>query len=288
MNFPFAKDIPEQSQDRVPGIESKLTPSATHIRETYKGSEKLKGKRTLITGGDSGIGRAVALHFAREGADVAILYLPEEQTDADETIQLLKKEGAKTLAIPADVSDRKACDEAIGTVVETFGGIDVLVNNAGHMQGEREFTDTSDESWERHFAVNVHGPFYLTRAALKHMTKGASIINTTSVNAFAGAPVVTAYTATKGAIASFTRGLALQIADKGIRVNEVAPGPVWTPIQPQGWSAEEVPHLGDSTAMGRMGQPCELAPAFVYLACEDGSYVTGQTIHVNGGMIVNG
>ncbi|WP_311970785.1 SDR family oxidoreductase [Pseudomonas baltica] len=285
---PDSQTIPAQSQDRAPGSEKALQPAAVHIRPDYRGSGKLKGKRTLITGGDSGIGRAAALHFAREGADVAILHLPIEQDDANDTLRLIEAEGVRALSIAGDIADRAVCDQAIATVVATFGGIDVLVNNAAHMRGEEEFTDTTDESWLRHFEVNVHGAFYLTRAALGHMGKGSSIIQTTSVNAFAGAPVVTAYTATKAALAGFTRALALQVANKGIRVNEVAPGPIWTPIQPQGWPAEQVPHMGDDTPMGRMGHPAELGAAYVYLASEDASYVTGQTLHVNGGMIVNG
>ena len=285
---PYSKTIPPQSQDRDPGSERALKPAAIHIREDYKGSGKLAGKRAVISGGDSGIGRAAALHFAREGADVAILHLPVEQDDADDTVRLIEAEGVRALAIAGDIADRAVCDKAIADVVAAFGGIDILVNNAAHMRGEEEFTDTTDESWLRHFDVNVHGAFYLTRAALGHMGKGSSIIQTTSVNAFAGAAVVTAYSATKAALAGFTRSLALQVASKGIRVNEVAPGPIWTPIQPQGWPAEQVPHMGDDTPMARMGHPAELGAAYVYLASEDSSYVTGQTIHVNGGMIVNG
>lgn len=284
---PDSQTIAPQHQDRSPGSEREMKPAAIHIREDYKGSGKLKGKRALISGGDSGIGRAAALHFAREGADVAIMHLPIEQDDADDTVRLIEAEGVRALSIAGDIADRIFCDEAVDKVVATFGGIEVLVNNAGHMQGEENFTDTTDESWLRHFDVNVHGTFYLTRAALKHMSQGASIIQTTSVNAFAGSAVVTAYTATKAAQAGFTRALALQLAKQGIRVNEVAPGPIWTPIQPQGWPAEQVPKLGDDTPMGRMGHPAELGPAYVYLASEDGSYVTGQTLHVNGGMIVN-
>ncbi|WAH56388.1 SDR family oxidoreductase [Pseudomonas silvicola] len=285
---PDRHTIAPQHQDRSPGSERALKPAAEHIRPDYKGSGKLKGKRALVTGGDSGIGRAAALHFAREGADVAILYLPVEQEDADDAVRLIEAEGVRALAIAGDIAERAVCDAAIEQVVATFGGIDILVNNAAHMQGEEDFTDTTDESWLRHFNVNVHGAFYLTRAALKHMSAGASIIQTTSVNAFAGARVVTAYSATKAALAGFTRALALQVAEQGIRVNEVAPGPIWTPIQPQGWPAEQVPHLGDNTAMGRMGHPSELGAAYVYLASDDSSYVTGQTLHVNGGMIVNG
>ena len=285
---PNSQTIPPQKQERAPGSERAMQPAAVHIRPDYKGSGKLKGKRALVTGGDSGIGRAAALHFAREGADVAILHLPVEQDDADDTLRLIEAEGVRALSIAGDIADRTTCDAAIEKVVFTFGGIDVLVNNAAHMRGEEEFTDTTDEAWLRHFDVNVHGAFYLTRAALAHMGKGSSIIQTTSVNAFAGAPVVTAYTATKAALAGFTRALALQLASKGIRVNEVAPGPIWTPIQPQGWPAEKVPKMGDDTLMGRMGHPAELGPAYVYLASEDSSYVTGQTIHINGGMIVNG
>lgn len=282
--------IPPQSQDRNPGLETELVPQAIHITDSYKGSGKLAGKRAIVTGGDSGIGRAVALHFAREGAKVAILYLDEAQ-DAEDTRRMVEAEEAECLVLAADLRERAACDGAVDRVVQAWGGIDILVNNAGIQRARADLTEVSDEEWHWHFDINMHAMFYLSRAALPHLGRGASIINTTSINAFAGNKHLVAYTATKAAITGFTRALALQVVDKGIRVNEVAPGPFWTPIQPSGfgpYDPEIVGGLTDSTPMNRIGQPAECGPAYVYLAAEDSSYVTGQTIHVNGGMIVNG
>lgn len=282
--------IPPQTQSRNPGLETELDPQAIHITDSYKGSGKLAGKRALVTGGDSGIGRAVALHFAREGAKVAILYLDETE-DAENTRKLVEAEGTECLVVAGDIADRAVCDQAIAKIAEAWGGIDILVNNAGIQRARASLADISDEEWHWHFNVNIHGMFYLTRAALAHMGKGAAIINTTSINAFAGNKHLVAYTSTKGAIAGFTRALALQLVDQGIRVNEVAPGPFWTPIQPSGFGPYDpqiVASMTDATPMNRVGQPAELGPAYVYLAAEDSSYVTGQTIHVNGGMVVNG
>ncbi|AXY23747.1 MULTISPECIES: glucose 1-dehydrogenase [Komagataeibacter] len=286
----MTQSIPPQSQDHQPGVERLLKPRAEHIRPDYRGSDKLKGRRALITGGDSGIGRAVALHFAREGADVAILYLEEEE-DARETIRLAEAEGVRALAIEGDVANSMVCNDAVAHVVEVFGGLDIVVNNAGVQYVSTDLTDISDETWQRHMDVNINGYFYITRAALPHLNRGSAIINTSSINAFAGNKALVAYTTTKAAEMGFTRALALQLAEKGIRVNAVAPGPIWTPLQPASWGPvdpQAVADMGKSTPMGRIGQPSEMGPAYVYLAAEDSSYVTGQTVHVNGGMIING
>lgn len=282
--------IPPQSQDHQPGLEGLMKPEAVHIRPDYHGSGKLTGKKALISGGDSGIGRAVALHFAREGADVAILYL-EEHEDAQETVRLIEQEGRKALAIAGDVSSSNVCNEAVARVVDTFGGLDLLVNNAGVQIVEEDVEVISDEEWQRHMDTNINGYFYLVRAALPHFGKGSAIVNTSSVNAFAGNKALLAYSTTKAAEMGFTRALALQLVSKGIRVNAVAPGPVWTPLQPASWGVvdpQAVADLGKDTPMGRCGEPAELGPAYVYLASEDGSFMTGQTLHVNGGMIING
>ncbi|RLQ89582.1 SDR family oxidoreductase [Notoacmeibacter ruber] len=280
-------DIPPQTQDRMPGSEQKLTPAAVHITDDYKGSGKLDGKVAVISGGDSGIGRAVALHFAREGAKIAILYL-EETEDAEEARKLVEDEGAEVLLFKGDLGESGTASEAVKAVMDRFGAIDIVVNNAGIQIAADSLTEISDEEWLRHFNSNVHSMFYLSRAALPHLKEGARIINTTSINAFKGHDELVAYTTTKGAQLGFTRALANQLGSKGLLVNEVAPGPIWTPIQPATFGGDTVADLGNDTLLGRIGQPSEVAPAFVYLASADGSYVTGQTIHVNGGLIVGG
>ncbi|MBP0616982.1 SDR family oxidoreductase [Jiella mangrovi] len=279
--------IPPQTQNRLPGLESELTPPAEHIAPTYRGTAKLAGKVAIVTGGDSGIGRAVAIHFAREGAKIALLYLDEHE-DARNAERLIAAEGAECLSIAGDIADSAFCTDAVGKVVERFGGIDILVNNAGTQIVADDLTAISDADWRLQFGANIDGMFYLSRAARPHLKSGARIINTSSINGFAGNARLVAYSATKGAIAGFTRALAKQLAPAGILVNEVAPGPIWTPIQPASFDGETVAGMGEETPLGRIGQPSEVAPAYVYLASADGSYVTGQTIHVNGGMIING
>ncbi|GBR54666.1 oxidoreductase [Neokomagataea thailandica NBRC 106555] len=284
------KEIPPQSQEHQPGVESALEPAALHIRADYVGSGKLAGKKALISGGDSGIGRSVALHFAREGADIAILYL-EEDEDAEETKRLVEKEGRQCLLISGDVSSSVVCNDAVAQTVKTLGGLDILVNNAGIQVISEDICSISDEEWQRHLNINVNGYFYLARAAVPHLSAGSAIINTSSINAFTGNKSLLAYSTTKAAELGFTRALSLELVTHGVRVNAVAPGPVWTPLQPASWGPvdpQAVADLGKSTPMERCGDPAELGPAYVYLASQDASFVTGQTLHVNGGMIING
>lgn len=282
--------IPAQQQDRLPGRETEMHPQAEFIRDSYKGSGKLAGKVALISGGDSGIGRAAAVHFAREGADVAIMYLDEHE-DAENTKRMVEAEGQHCLLIAGDIRDSSHCNAAVGRTVKAFGRLDVLVNNAGRQEVQTRLEDICDEQWEKTFATNIHGYFYLTRAALPHLQAGASIINTTSINSFIGHPLLVDYTSTKGAIDGFTRARSQQLIEREIRVNQVAPGPIWTPLQPPSLGKHDPQMLedfGSQMPMGRCGQPSELGPAYVYLACEDSSYVSGQTIHINGGKVVNG
>ncbi|MBC8650184.1 SDR family oxidoreductase [Pseudomonas sp. MTM4] len=282
--------IPAQKQDRQPGLESEMQPPAEFIRDSYKGSGKLAGKVALISGGDSGIGRAAALHFAREGADVTIMYLDEHE-DAATAKRMVEAEGQRCITLPGDIRDSRYCNDAVRQTIEAFSRLDVLVNNAGRQEVQTRLEDITDEQWEKTFATNIHGYFYLTRAALPHLKAGASIINTTSINSFIGNPMLVDYTATKGAIDGFTRALSQQLIERDIRVNQIAPGPIWTPLQPATigkHDPEMLEGFGSQMPMGRCGQPSELGPAYVYLACEDSSYVSGQTIHINGGKVVNG
>lgn len=274
-------------EDELPGHESRLEPKP-NWEPRYPGSGRLKGKVALITGADSGIGRAVAALYAREGAKVAILYLCEHD-DAKETARIVKDEGGKALTIAGDIGDKVFCADAVAKVVKAFGGIDILVNNAGEQHPDKDITDITDKQLRRTFQTNVFGMFYLTQAAMPHLKAGAAIINCTSVTMYKGSEELLDYSATKGAITAFTRSLSQNLVEKGIRVNAVAPGPIWTPLNPCGGASEEkLEHFGESTPMGRPGQPSEVAPSFLFLACEDASYMSGQVLHPNGGVIVNG
>jgi len=276
-------DIPEQRQDE-PGLDSKLLPKADHGEETDVGSGRLEGRKALITGADSGIGRAVAIAYAREGADVAITYLPSEQEDADEVMKVLDAIGRKVVAIPGDLSDEAFCKQLIKQASDELGGLDILVNNAGKQLYVDDILELETAQLEATFRVNIFAMFWLIKAALPTMPKGASIINTTSIQAYQPSEGLLDYAATKAAIANFTHGLAKQLAPKGIRVNGVAPGPIWTPLQPSyGQPMEKLVQFGQATPLGRAGQPAELAPAYVFLASQESSYTTGEIIGVTGG-----
>ncbi|WEX11410.1 SDR family oxidoreductase [Chelativorans sp. AA-79] len=278
--------LPKQHQEHQPGKEHEMRPRPEHTPR-YKGSDRLKGKVAVITGGDSGIGRATAVLFAREGAKIAFLYKDEEQ-DAAETERLVEEEGAEVFSRAGDIGDHKVAEDFINTVIERFGQIDVLVNNAGEQHYQKELTDISDEQLYRTYQTNIFGMFHVTRAALPHLKKGASIICTTSITAFKGQEVLMDYASTKGAILAFVRALSGNLASKGIRVNAVAPGPIWTPLIPASFPADSVESFGANVPLGRPGQPNEVAPCMLFLACEDSSYMTGQTLHPNGGTLVGG
>jgi NAD(P)-dependent dehydrogenase (short-subunit alcohol dehydrogenase family) len=279
------KGMTEQQISR-PGRQSAMQAKPQSEKSTHIGSNKLLGKIALITGGDSGIGRAIAIAFAKEGASVAIGYLDEEK-DAQDTKRLVEQEGGLCLLLPGDVGDPDFCVEMVRQVLDQYGRLDILVNNAAEQHPQTEVTAITKEQLERTFRTNVFATFYLTQAALPHLHEGSSILNTASVVAFKGHPTLLDYAATKGAIVAFTRSLALSLAEKKIRVNTVAPGPIWTPLIPSTFPEEKVEKFGKDTPLGRAGQPEEVAPAYVFLASDDASYITGQTIHVNGGSIVN-
>ncbi|MRX73491.1 glucose 1-dehydrogenase [Bacillus lacus] len=281
------KTLPAQEQDQQPGLEEEMKPLPEFEAPEYKGSGKLQDKVALITGGDSGIGRSVALYYAKEGADVAIVYLNEHE-DAEKTKRLIEDEGRTALLIDGDIGEESFCKEIISKTIDRFGKLDILVNNAAEQHPQESLEDISAEQLERTFRTNIFSMFYLTKAALPHLQKGSSIINTTSITAYAGNPTLIDYSSTKGAITSFTRSLAMSLAEKGIRVNGVAPGPIWTPLIPSTFPADKVEKFGADTPMGRPGQPEELAPSYVYLASSDSSYVSGQVLHVNGGKVING
>jgi NAD(P)-dependent dehydrogenase (short-subunit alcohol dehydrogenase family) len=274
-------------EDDLPGHESELEPKPDWTPR-YPGSGRLNGKVAVVTGADSGIGRAVAALYAREGANVAILYLCEDD-DARMTAGIVESEGREALLIAGDIGEKAFCDRAIAKVIERFGRIDILVNNAGEQHPDKDITDITEDQLRRTFQTNIFGMFFLTQAARPHLQEGAAIINCTSVTMYQGASDLLDYSSTKGAITAFTRSLSENLVGKGIRVNAVAPGPIWTPLNPSGGAdPETLKTFGESTPMGRPGQPNEVAPAFLFLACEDSSYMSGQVLHPNGGTIVNG
>jgi NAD(P)-dependent dehydrogenase (short-subunit alcohol dehydrogenase family) len=273
--------FPRQQQS-MPGVTDAMRPKPDHGEQSYRGSGKLAGKRAVITGADSGIGRAVAIAFAREGADVLIAYL-DEHDDAKDTQRLVEEAGRKAVLLAGDIQSAAHCRKIIETACKRFGGVDILVNNAAHQASFKSIEDISDEEWELTFRVNIHAMFYLTKAAVPHMKPGSAIINTASINADAPNPTLLAYATTKGAIQNFTAGLAQFLAEKGIRANAVAPGPIWTPLIPSTMPAEAVENFGKQVPMKRPGQPAELATAYVMLADPLSSYVSGATIAVTGG-----
>src|SRR5437762_3810591 len=278
---------PPQHQQEQPGREHKMKPRPRAEDKKHRGSGKLQGKVAIITGGDSGIGRAVAIAYAKEGADVAIVYL-NEHGDAEETMRQVRQEGRRCIPIAGDVGDEQFCSEVVERTVKELGRLDILVNNAAEQHPAESIEDISAEQLERTFRTNIFSFFYMTKAALKHLKKGSAIINTTSVTAYKGSPQLLDYSATKGAIVAFTRSLSQSLVEKGIRVNGVAPGPIWTPLIPSTSPAGKVEKFGADTPMKRAGQPAELAPSYVFLASEDSSYMAGQILHVNGGEVVNG
>ncbi|MFD0824356.1 SDR family oxidoreductase [Neobacillus sp. M.A.Huq-85] len=276
---------PAQHQDQQPGVKSQMEPKPLDQDSSYKGSYKLKGKTALITGGDSGIGKAVAIAYAKEGANVAIVYL-DEHRDAEETRAQIEEEGVRCLLIQGDIGNETFCQEAISQTVNELGSLDILVNNAAEQHPQQRIEDINSEQLERTFRTNIFSMFYLTKSALEHLKKGSAIINTASVTAYEGNEQLIDYSSTKGAIVSFTRSLAKSLVKKGIRVNGVAPGPIWTPLIPSTFPEEKVENFGKNTPMGRPGQPEELAPSYVLLASNDASYITGQIIHINGGQFI--
>ncbi len=277
---------PPQHQKTQPGKQWKMDPQPD-VMPRYPGSRRLDGKAALITGGDSGIGRAVAVLFAREGADVAFLYLNEER-DAQETVRLVEAEGARALAIKGDVGRESVCKTAVARTLKAFGKLDVLVNNAAEQHEVEDFAKIEAGQIERTFKTNVMGYMFMTKHALPHLKKGAAIVNTVSITAYRGHPTLVDYASTRGAMVAFTRSMSAQLVDKGIRVNGVAPGPIWTPLIPASFDAEKAGEHGQSSPMGRPGQPNEVAPSHLFLACEDSSYMTGQVLHPNGGGVLGG
>jgi NAD(P)-dependent dehydrogenase (short-subunit alcohol dehydrogenase family) len=277
-------DIDKHQLQPEPGLDAKLKPLADHGETTYEGHGRLEGRKALITGADSGIGRAVAIAFAREGADIALSYLPQEETDAQETIAHIEKAGRRALALPGDITNEAFCQEIVKKAADAFGSLDILVNNAGKQVYQEKLEDIPSDQLQKTFATNVFAMFWLTQAALPHMPPGASIINTTSIQSYHPSPGLLDYAASKGAITTFTKGLAQEVIKKGIRVNGVAPGPFWTPLQPSyGQPPEKLEKFGTSTPIGRAGQPAEIAPLYVFLASQESSYVIGEIVGATGG-----
>lgn len=278
---------PRQHQQQQPGREHRMKPRPKSDDEKHRGSGKLRNKVAIITGGDSGIGRAVAIAFAKEGADVAIVYL-EEHTDANETKRLVEENGRRCLLVSGDVGQEGFCRKGVGQIVKELGKIDILVNNAAEQHPQESIEKITEKQLERTFRTNIFSFFFMTKAAMKYLNKGGAIINTTSVTAYKGSAHLLDYSSTKGAITAFTRSLSQALADKRIRVNGVAPGPIWTPLIPSTFPPEQVETFGSDVPLGRPGQPEEVAPSYVFLASDDSSYMTGQILHPNGGTVVNG
>jgi NAD(P)-dependent dehydrogenase (short-subunit alcohol dehydrogenase family) len=276
-------DAPEQSQPE-PGLDRDLEPQADHGERSYRGSGRLPGRKALVTGADSGIGRAAAIAFAREGADVALNYLPAEEPDAREVVALIEQAGRTAVPLPGDITDPSFCRQLVADAVDQLGGLDLLVNVAGKQQYVERLEDLPDDQFDQTMKANVYALFWITKAALPHLPAGASIINTSSIQAYKPSPGLVDYASTKATINAFSKGLAQQLAERGIRVNVVAPGPIWTPLQPSGGQpTEKLPSFGEQSPLGRAGQPAELAPAYVFLASQESSYVSGETLNVNGG-----
>ena len=281
----YADIQPSAQQQDGPGLDAALDDTADRGEKTYRGSNRLEGRKALVTGADSGIGAAVAIAYAREGADVALSYLPEEEEDAKKVVALIEEAGRTAVAIPGDIATAEFSRELVAKAVEGLGGLDIVVNNAGKQQNFDSLEDISDEEFDVTFKTNVYAMFWITKAALPHLKPGSSIINTSSIQAYAPSPNLVHYATTKASINAFSKGLAQQLAPKGIRVNVVAPGPIWTPLQTAGGQPEDaLPEFGEDTPLGRAGQPAELAPAYVFLASNESSYVVGETLNVNGGM----
>lgn len=282
----FTKAGPEfEQKQEEPGLQTEMTPIPDCGEKSYRGTGRLKGRKALVTGADSGIGRAAAIAFAREGADVVLTYLPEEEADARQVVEIIEEEGRKAVAIPGDLKDEAFCVELVEKTVKELGGLDILANVAGKQQFVESIADLTSEQFDATFKTNVYSLFWICKAALKHMKPGGSIINTSSIQAYSPSPILLDYATTKAAINTFSKALAQQVGEQGIRVNVVAPGPVWTPLQVAGGQpTEKLKEFGNTTPLGRPGQPVEMAPAFVYLASQESSYVSGETLNANGGM----
>lgn len=281
----YTKAGPEfQQQQQEPGLQKEMNPVPDTGEDSYQGTGRLTGRKAIVTGADSGIGRAVAIAFAREGADVVLSYMPEEEADAKQILKLVQEAGRTAIAIPGDLKDEEYCEQLIDTAVKQLGGIDILANIAGKQQFVSDIADLTTKHFDDTFKTNVYAMFWLCKAAVKHMQPGSTIINTSSIQAYKPSPILLDYATTKAAINTFSKSLAQQVAHKGIRVNVVAPGPVWTPLQVVGGQPEEVlKEFGASTPLGRPGQPAEMAPAYVFLASQESSYVSGETLNANGG-----
>lgn len=281
----FPEITPPKQDQPEPGLDAELEPQSDRGEDSYRGTGRLEGRKALITGADSGIGAAVAIAFAREGADVALSYLPAEEEDAQHVKKVIEETGRKAVLLPGDLSEKDFCTQVVEDAVRELGGLDALVNNAGKQIALDDLAELDDEQWTTTYEVNIHAIFRITKAALKHLPAGSTIVNSTSIQAYEPSPTLVDYASTKAAINNFTKGLAQQLAPKGIRVNAVAPGPIWTPLQvSDGQPKEALPEFGKSTPLGRAGQPTELAPAYVFLTSSESSYVLGETLNVNGGM----